>query len=147
MIHCVGNPRIALTIHPCIRTTEKQRMATQAVTDHVELAKDFLERSKSYLALGDLHQASEKGWGAASHIVKAVAAANNWQYESHDEFESVVVNARQRYRQPGLLEMSRAAEALHRNYYRRALLLNAEVIRRDVESVKKLVNILQPFIV
>ena len=122
-------------------------MATEIVADHLELAKDFLERSKSCLAQGDLHQASEKGWGAASHIVKAVAAANNWQYESHDEFENVVLNARQRYRQPSLLEMSRAAEALHRNYYKRTLLLNAEVIQRDVEAVETMVNTLQPFIV
>ncbi len=122
-------------------------MASEIVTDHVDLARNFLERSKSCLAQGDLHQASEKSWGAASHIVKAVAAANNWEYESHDQFESVVVNARQRYRQPSLLEMSRAAEALHRNYYKRTLLLNADVIRKDIEDVEKIVNILQPFVV
>ena len=122
-------------------------MAAEIVTDHVELARNFLERSKSYLAQGDLHQASEKGWGAASHIVKAVAAANNWEYESHDEFENVVVNARQRYRQPGLLEMSRAAEALHRNYYKRSLLLNADVIRKDIQDVEKMANVLQLFLV
>lgn len=122
-------------------------MAAEIVTDHVELARNFLERSKSYLAQGDLHQASEKGWSAASHIVKAVAAANNWEYESHDEFENVVVNARQRYRQPGLLEMSRAAEALHRNYYKRSLLLNADVIRKDIQDVEKMANVLQLFLV
>lgn len=122
-------------------------MATEIVTEHVELARDFLERSKSYLAQGDLHQASEKGWGAAAHIIKAVAAANNWEYNYHDQFESVVINARQRYRQPSLLEMSRAAEALHKNYYRRSLLLNAEIIRGDVEQVERMVNILQPFVV
>ena len=122
-------------------------MAAEIVAEHVELARDFLERSKAYLEQDDLHQASEKGWGAAAHIVKAVAAANNWEYEYHDQFESVVINARQRYRQPSLLEMSRAAESLHRNYYRRALLLNAEIIRRDVEQVERMVNILQPFVV
>ena len=121
-------------------------MSTEAVTDHVGLARNFLERSKSYLAQGDLHQASEKGWGAAAHIVKAVAAANNWEYNFHDQFESVVINARQRYRQPGLLEMSRAAEALHRNYYRRDLLLDANVIRNDVEAVERMVNILVPLV-
>ena len=121
-------------------------MATETVTDHVELARNFLERSKSYLAEGDLHQASEKGWGAASHIIKAVAAANNWEYEAHDQFESVVVNASQRYRQPSLLQMSRAGEALHRNYYKRSLLLNADVIREEIEDVERMVNILQPFV-
>ncbi len=122
-------------------------MAAQIVVNYVELARNFLELSKAYSAEGDLHQASEKDWGAASHIVKAVAAANNWSYESHDEFESVVVNARQRYRQPGLLEMAWAAESLHRNYYKRSLLLNAEAIRRGILDVERLVAALQPHLV
>ena len=122
-------------------------MATEIVTDHVALARSFLERSKSYLAQGDLHQASEKGWGAASHIIKAVAAANNWEYNYHDQFESVVINARQRYRQPSLLEVSRAAEALHRNYYRRALLLNADAIREEIDDVERMVNIIEPLVI
>ena len=122
-------------------------MATQAVMDHLDLAKSFLARSKSYLAEGDLHQASEKGWGAGSHIIKAVAASNNWRYDSHDEFESVVVNARQRYRQPSLLRMSNAAEALHKNYYKRTLLLNSQAIGENIAEVEQMVNILEPFIV
>ena len=48
------------------------------VTDYVELARDFLERSREYLPDGDLHEASEKGSGAAAHTMKAVAAANGW---------------------------------------------------------------------
>ena len=121
-------------------------MATEAVTDHVGLARDFLERSKFYLAQGDLHQASEKGWGAASHIVKAVAAANGWVYERHDDFDSVVINARQRYNQPSLRQYGNSAHSLHRNYYKRDLLLDADVIRDDVEDVERMVNILQPFV-
>ena len=121
-------------------------MSTEAVTDHVALARNFLERSKSYLDQGDLHQASEKGWGAAAHIIKAVAAANNWEYEYHDQFERVVINARQRYRQPGLLQMAHAAEALHRNYYRRDLMLDADVIREEIDDVERMVNIIEPLV-
>ena len=121
-------------------------MVTQAVTEHIELAKNFLGRSRTYLENGDLHQASEKGWGAASHIIKAVAAANNWDYESHDAFETVVVNARQKYRQPSLLRMAHAAEALHRNYYRRAQFLNADVIEEEIKEVETMVTVLRPFI-
>lgn len=121
-------------------------MATDAVTDHVQLARQFLQRSKSYLAQGDLHQASEKGWGAAAHIIKAVAAANGWEYEHHDHFSSVVMNARQRYRQPRLREMSRAAEALHVNYYKRTEFLNADLIREDVNDVENMLDVLEPFI-
>ena len=122
-------------------------MAIDIVADHLELAEYFLERSKSYLAQGDLHQASEKGWGAASHIIKAVAAANNWEYERHDDFDSVVINARQRYRQPSLRQYGNSAQSLHRNYYKRSLLLNASVIREDIDDVERMVNILQPFLV
>ena len=121
-------------------------MTTNAVTEHVHLAKEFLERGKSYLAEGDLHQASEKGWGAAAHIIKAVAAANGWEYEHHDQFSDVVMNARQRYRQSGLREMSRAAEALHVNYYKRKELLNPDLIREDIGDVEQMVNVVLPFI-
>lgn len=85
-------------------------MATDIAADHVALATNFLERSKSCLAQGDLHQASEKGWGAASHIIKAVAAGNNWEYERHDDFDAVVINARQRYRQPSLRQYGNSAQ-------------------------------------
>ena len=121
-------------------------MTPSAVTEHVQLAQDFLERSKNYLEEGDLHQASEKGWGAAAHIIKAVAAANRWEYEHHDDFSSVVMNARQRYRQPRLREMSRAAEALHVNYYKRKELLNPDLIREDIGDVEQMVNALLPFL-
>ena len=42
-------------------------------TDHYQRAGYFLQKSREFLSDGDLHQASEKGWGAAAHIVKAVS--------------------------------------------------------------------------
>ena len=122
-------------------------MTTKAVEDHLKLAEDFLVRSKTYLDQGDLHQASEKGWGAAAHIIKAVAAANGWEYEHHDQFSKVVTNARQRYRQPRLREMSRAGEALHANYYKRGDFLDAAVIGEDIDDVENMVNFLRPYVV
>ena len=35
-----------------------------AIADHKAQAREFLARSREYLPAGDLHQASEKGWGA-----------------------------------------------------------------------------------
>ena len=120
-------------------------MATEAVTDHVVLARKFLQWSKEYLGEGDLHQASEKGWGAASHIIKAVAAREGWEYSIHDDFGVVVRNARQRYRQPSLSRMSYAAQELHRNYYKRDLLLDSDEIEEQLEEVERMVDVLQPF--
>lgn len=121
-------------------------MAIEFVADHVKLARNFLERSKSYLAQGDLHQASEKGWGAAAHIAKAVAAANGWAYERHDQFDSIITNARQRYRQPSLRQYGNAAHSLHRNYYKHPSMLDANTIREDIDDVESILNVLQPFI-
>ena len=52
------------------------------IAGHAAQARDFLARAREYLAAGDLHQASEKGWGAAAHMVKAVALAQGWKYEA-----------------------------------------------------------------
>ena len=56
-------------------------------------ARDFLAKSREYLAQGDLNQASEKGWGAAAHMVKAVAIAQGWKYERHSDFSQVLNSA------------------------------------------------------
>ncbi len=119
---------------------------TTAVTDHIELARQFLQRSQEYLNDGDLHQASEKGWGAAAHIAKAAAAANGWAYEHHDQFDMVIQNARQRFRQPSLRQYGHSALVLHRNYYLHPSLLNSETIREDIEDVQTMLNIIEPFL-
>ncbi len=36
------------------------------IADYEAQAREFLAKSREYLAAGDLHQASEKGWGAAA---------------------------------------------------------------------------------
>ena len=64
-----------------------------AVADHRARAAYFLQKAREFLAEGDLHQASEKGWGAAAHMVKAVAASYGLTYESHDEFDHVLEQA------------------------------------------------------
>ena len=56
---------------------------TEAGEDHVNQARDFLAKSRKHLTQSDLHQASEKGWGTATHMVTAVAIAQGWEYERH----------------------------------------------------------------
>ena len=106
-----------------------------------------MEISRQYLVDNDIHQASEKGWGAAAHVAKAVAAANGWVYEHHDQFDSVIRNAGQRFHQPSLRQYGYAAQALHRNYYQHPSLLNAIAIHQDIDDVESMFNILKPFIV
>ena len=53
------------------------------VLGHASQAREFLNKARGYLAAGDLHQASEQGWGAAAHMAKAVAPAQGWPHERH----------------------------------------------------------------
>ena len=119
---------------------------TSVALDHIELAREFLRRADLYLGSGDLHQASEKGWGAAVHAAKATAHRYGWEYEHHDQFDFIMQNARERLRQSSLRQYGHSAQALHRNYYKHPSLLRAGAIREDLDDVKKLVDALEPFI-
>ncbi len=52
---------------------------------HRSLAEKFLREAEELLAKGDYVQASEKAWGAAAQIVKAVAAKKGKELRSHGD--------------------------------------------------------------
>ena len=114
------------------------------VADHAAQAREFLAKSREYLDAEDLHQASEKGWGAAAHMAKAVAAAQGWEYETHADFSVVLNRAWQVTGDDQLRALRGIANELHSNYYRRKRHLDAAVIGQDIESVAELVEILAP---
>ncbi len=45
----------------------------EIVASHREQSHTSMARAWEHLEAGDLHQASEKGWGAAPHMGKAMA--------------------------------------------------------------------------
>lgn len=115
-----------------------------AVADHRAQAAYFLQRGREFLADGDLRQASEKGWGAAAHMVKAVAASYGLRYESHDEFDHVLEQASALARNDRIHDLGNAAHYLHRNYYKRRTFLNSDRIRRNLDNVAELAGLLSP---
>ena len=117
------------------------------VEDYASQAREFLRRSRAYLAAGDLHQASEKGWGAAAHMAKAVAAANGWEYDKHRDFSHVLINAWELTGNDAILPLRAIANELHSNYYRRSRYLNARAIVADIEHVADLLDLLEPLTV
>ena len=54
-------------------TTQQYRQASE----------HFMAQAKQELADGDLPQASEKGWGAAVQVLKAVAEQRGWEHSRH----------------------------------------------------------------
>ena len=107
-------------------------------------AREFLGRSREYLDSGDLHQASEKSWGAAAHMAKAVASAQGWRYTRHSHFHQVMNLAEQVTGNDRLRYLHGRAEILHINFYELKDDLNAEIIARDIQDVAELVEILYP---
>ena len=117
------------------------------IADYESQAREFLANSRDFLAAGSLHQASEKGWGAAAHMAKAVAVAQGWEYQTHSDFSEVLNEARQLVNNPRISELRSVANELHINYYKRKRHLNARAIREDLERMAELLEILHPLTV
>ena len=118
-----------------------------AVGDYRRQARQFMRQSRQYLADGDLHQASEKGWGAAAWMAKAVAEAQGWDYTKHAQFSVVLNNARQVTGDARIPGMRGIANELHGNYYTRRRFLNAAAIGEDLDRIAELLEILEPLTV
>ncbi len=122
-------------------------MTTDAITDYHQQAAEFLARARAYLADGDLHQASEKGWGAASHMVKAVAASIGRPYNHHAAFRQII---RQMAPRTGdrrrLVTLGHSAEILHSNYFQRMVFLDQDDVADDLNDVAELMERLVPLL-
>lgn len=116
----------------------------EAVADYRQQARVFLTKSRQYLEEDDLHQASEKGWGAAAWMAKSVADAQGWEYKKHEQFNVVLNNARLLTGDGRLPGLRGIANDLHTNFYKRRLLLNAEAIAVDLDHIATLLDILEP---
>ena len=109
---------------------------------HSETAREFLVKARAYLAEGDLLQASEKGWGAAAQMVKAVAEARGWRHQGHRQLYEVVDRLVAETGRRELRARFAEAGALHINFYEGWL--SAEAVGAHLDEVERLVNQLQP---
>ena len=123
---------------------EPYEQGDNAVADYARQSREFLDKGRGYLAAGDLHQASEKGWGAAAWMAKAVAEAQGWQYKRHDEFFTVMRQAQDVSGDVRLRNLRRAANELHGYYYTRKRFLRSDDIGQGLDEVALLLDILQP---
>ena len=123
---------------------EPYKQGDNAVADYARQSREFLDKGWEYLAAGDLHQASEKGWGAAAWMAKAAAEARGWQYDRHDEFFTVMRQAQDVSGDARLRNLRRAANELHGYYYTRRRFLRSDDIEQGLDEVALLLDILQP---
>ena len=116
----------------------------ESIEDYRLQSREFLQRSRRYLSDEDLHQASEKGWGAAAWMAKAVATAQGWQYDKHEHFGEVLYLARQKTGEPRLNDLRKTANDLHGNFYQRKRFLHADIIAASLDEVATLLDLLEP---
>ena len=116
----------------------------EAIADYRQQSGEFLSKGRVYLADGDLHQASEKGWGAAAWMAKAVAEAQGWKYTKHDEYFDVMYRAEELSGDARLPGLWHVANTLHGFFYTRRVFLRPERIGRGLDQVETVLDILQP---
>ena len=91
------------------------------IQDHIRTAFDFLADSDREFAAGDVLQASEKLWGAASHAVIAVAESRGWGHGSHRALKNAAFRLATELDDMLIRAGFLAAEKFHINFYYNAM--------------------------
>ncbi|MCR6668677.1 MAG: PaREP1 family protein [archaeon YNP-WB-040] len=110
---------------------------------YARLSEKYLREADDLLAKKDHVQASEKLWGAAALMVKAVAASKGISISSHGELFSFVRRLGEE-ENPELRRLFSVASTLHQNFYENWL--SGDVVREYSEDVKQLVAELKKLI-
>ena len=102
-------------------------------TPYGNRSRVLLAQAWEELERGDLRKASEKGWGAASQMVKAAADLRGWDHHSHSDLHNVVRLLAVEMGDRSLRQLFNTAGSLHQNFYEGWQ--PAEVVRDNLEDV------------
>ena len=128
----------------CLPSFDKFRANYLMVTtqEHTEITQRMLAHADEFLQAGDLVQASEKGWAAAAHYMKAVAKHRGWQNESHRDFFTIESRlARETDNPDRLHSLFSSARSLHQNFYEP--LYSTSQVRVCIEDSKEFIDMLE----
>ena len=105
----------------------------------------LLAQARAELAAGDARQASEKGWGAAAQLVKAIAEQRGWQHGDHRQLFAAVRQVRNETANEDIRSLFNTASALHTNFYEDWK--DSQTVAEDLDDVEQLLNLLEPLLV
>ena len=108
-------------------------------------SRAYLEQANEELAKEDLLQASEKGWGAASQIVKAVAEERVWEHRGHWYLHRAVDSLVAETSDDEIQAQFSSANSLHINFYegllsRDTVAFHIRQVTRFIEKVEALLD-------
>jgi hypothetical protein len=109
--------------------------------EHIDIGRELLARAEEAAAQDDLLQASEKGWGAAAHMVKGVAQRKRWRHDGHRELYQVVNRLAQETEDRQIRVLFNSASALHSNFYENWM--PKEMVEDSLAQVREFVRKLE----
>ena len=116
----------------------------ESTNNYYKASQEFMGKAWDYLAAEDWAQASEKGWGAAAEMVKAVAEERGWPHRSHRLLYDIVEDLVDETGDENLSRWFQAASVLHTNFYENAL--RPRTVRRNLREVQQLLAELEPLL-
>ena len=109
--------------------------------EYAAMSRELFEKGQEALRQGDLVRVSEKLWGAAAQMVKAVAERRGWPHSSHRELFQVVSRLAQEIGDPGLRNLFQVANSLHNNFYENWM--TREYLEDGIGQVRELIGRLE----
>ncbi len=111
-------------------------MTTKLV--HRDKSREYLAQAVAELAAGDDMQAAEKGWGAASQMIKAVAEQRDWERGAHYQLTNAVTRMIQETGDREMANLYRSANSLHTHFYEGWL--SPDIVEGGLEDVARFVD-------
>ena len=105
---------------------------------YLKLSEKYLVEAEEFLKRGDYVQASEKGWGAAAEVVKALAAKEGRELKSHGELHREIVRLINITGDSEIRHFWQSAIILHQNFYENWL--PPEIVKENIEDIKKFIE-------
>ena len=116
-------------------------MTTQKYRDS---SHHLLAQARAELAAGGVRQASEKGWGAAALMLKAVAEERGWEHGRHRHHLRTVGRLRAELGDGAITADFGVANLLHENFYEDEFTF--DYIAESLDRVEALLNKLEPLL-
>ena len=113
-------------------------------TTYQAASRHLLAQARSELERGDARQASEKGWGAAAQMLKAISERRGWVHKSHAAFFTAIDRLANETDDDDLRRQFHAANSLHTNFYEN--LMDIDMVRVGLDDVERLMNLLEPLV-
>ena len=98
----------------------------------------LLAQAYEELEKGDLAQASEKAWGAAAQMLKAIAQERGWSHHSNRDIYYNIELLERETGGPDIVDLFGAYNYLHLNFYEDTY--SVRFIERQIKQVERFVD-------